>query len=443
MIGKSLEARLTRLQQVVAVAITAAFGASMLWLTLHVLAREEHAYVVSEANRIARRLQNEVLEEGDLRHAATGMIDEESGSGLKIDVTDGAGHLLASSMAVAPTKQAADANVEVETAAAHCPCGAWVHVSLSSRFRRATLASLTYALFLSAIPILAVGLLAGRWTVRRAIRPLKAMEAEARAAAAERGTRSLGNPSGLAEIDSLREAFNRLLVRLEDALQAERRFTAEASHELRTPMTALSGELELALARTAMEPELRAGLTRALDQVVAMREVVDALLLLRRIRNLDDASTEFEMVNLSDVALDVMHAVRARHPARSTDVKLSAPDEVLVTGHPALLAAALRNLVDNAIQFTAAGDAVQVSIAQEREAHVQVDDAGNGLAPGESSRVFDPFYRGAEARATEPGSGLGLTILRQIIEAHGGTVHTAGSPLGGARFAFSLPLWKP
>src|SRR5204862_8206117 len=117
----------------------------------------------------------------------------------------------------------------------------WVRVSLSSRLRHAALSSLLQALFLSAIPILAAGLVLGRWTVRRAVRPLREMEAQAREVAAERGARSIGNPSGLAEIDSLREAFNRLLVRLDDALETERRLTAEASHELRTPLSARPG----------------------------------------------------------------------------------------------------------------------------------------------------------------------------------------------------------
>jgi len=442
-IGKSLEARLTVLLQVVAVAVTAAFGASMLWLTQQALARNEHAFVASEAKQIAHHLEAEIAEEGSLERAAIMTIEEESGSGLKIEVTDASGRLLASSAALAPGKKATGAAGEVETAVARSTSGAWVRVSLSSRLRHAALSSLLQALFLSAIPILAAGLVLGRWTVRRAVRPLREMEAQAREAAAERGARSIGNPSGLAEIDSLREAFNRLLVRLDDALETERRFTAEASHELRTPLTALSGELELALAQAPTYRELRPGLSRALDQVVAMRELVEALLLLSRVRNLGDAAAEFEAVNLSDVALEVTHAVKARYPVRSPDVELSAPDEVMVAGQPALLTAALMNLVDNAIKFTRAGEAVRISVAQGQEASVTVEDAGNGIAPEESERLFDPFYRGAEARASQPGSGLGLAILRQIIEAHGGRVRAACSSLGGAQFAFNLPLWKP
>ena len=170
---------------------------------------------------------------------------------------------------------------------------------------------------------------------------------------------------------------------------------------------------------------------------------MEALLLLSRVRNLGDAAAEFEAVNLSDVALEVTHAVKARYPVRSPDVELSAPDEVMVAGQPALLTAALMNLVDNAIKFTRAGEAVRISVAQGQEASVTVEDAGNGIAPEESERLFDPFYRGAEARASQPGSGLGLAILRQIIEAHGGRVRAACSSLGGAQFAFNLPLWKP
>jgi len=122
---------------------------------------------------------------------------------------------------------------------------------------------------------------------------------------------------------------------------------------------------------------------------------------------------------------------------------VTAPDEVLVSGQPVLLASAMRNIIDNALKFTEPGQPVRITVEATGDASIVVDDGGPGVAAGERERVFDPFYRGAEARAGRSGLGLGLPILRQVARAHGGEVTAEGSPLGGARFVLRLPLWSP
>jgi two-component system OmpR family sensor kinase len=116
------------------------------------------------------------------------------------------------------------------------------------------------------------------------------------------------------------------------------------------------------------------------------------------------------------------------------------PDEILVAGHGALLASALRNLLDNALKFTRPGQAVAVSLVEtDGRAELTVDDSGPGISVAERERVFDPLYRGAEARAGGSGFGLGLPILRRVARAHGGDVQVLDSPLGGARLVLRLP----
>ncbi|MGH7741551.1 MAG: sensor histidine kinase, partial [Candidatus Eiseniibacteriota bacterium] len=129
------------------------------------------------------------------------------------------------------------------------------------------------------------------------------------------------------------------------------------------------------------------------------------------------------------------------HPGRASDVRLSTPDEVLVSGHAALLASAVRNLIDNALKFTSLGDRVEIAISlADGQAVLTVDDQGAGIRDDERERIFDPFYRGAEARAGMAGFGLGLPILRRVARVHGGDVEVSRSALGGARFALRLPL---
>jgi two-component system OmpR family sensor kinase len=175
-----------------------------------------------------------------------------------------------------------------------------------------------------------------------------------------------------------------------------------------------------------------------------MRELVEAILLLHRSREAGRTDhSEFEVLNLCDLTRELLAEALARHPERERDLTIEALDEVLVRGQTALLASAVRNLLDNAFKFTGRGDRVRVEVAGAGDrAIVTVEDAGAGIPEAERERIFDPFYRGAEARAATRGFGLGLPILRRVARAHGGDVEVTTSALGGARFALSLPNYE-
>ena len=122
---------------------------------------------------------------------------------------------------------------------------------------------------------------------------------------------------------------------------------------------------------------------------------------------------------------------------------LEAPDELLVLGHPTVLAAGLRNALDNALKFTTTGDAIAVNATLDKQSVCTVfDDAGPGISGDERAEVFEPFFRGAEARAAQSGFGLGLPLLQRIVSVHGGTVAILDSPLGGTRVLVTLPSWR-
>jgi signal transduction histidine kinase len=446
MIGRSLTSRLALLQQLIAVVVILVFAASSLWITQRTLEREEHAILLETARRLADNVDREYREEHDLATAASDVLEEEAAFGMWIDIVDSAGHQLASSRrAVADRTSVSDQTDDnhIQKVSISSASGAIIRVSVSSRLRDASVAALARALLISAVPLLILTLLLIRAITRRAIRPLARMERRAHEAAAEQGVRSIGPASGLAEIDALRDSFDRLLCRLDDLLQSERRFTSDASHELRTPLTVLSGELETALVRTDLPPEARGGLKRAAEQAQTMRDLVEALLLLRRAGPFTVKERgAFEIVNLADVVREITQEALMRNAARSEDLEVSAPDEVLVSGQPALLASAVRNIVDNAIKFTRAGQAIRITVEGADQVSIIVNDGGPGIPPEERERVFDPFYRGAEARAARSGLGLGLPILRQVARAHGGEVTIGDSALGGACVILRLPAWE-
>lgn len=447
MIGRSIAGRVWLVQQALALFVVTAFSLSALALTGQVLLRDETNMLRAAARRGADEFDREVVEEHTIAGAVATMMREEPASHIRMILLGPAGDTLGVSRA---TDNAADPAAPPAPRRAHRHEERWVSrsgvvvvASVDGEAREHTLRQLSLIMLCVAVPLLGVVyVITGRAT-RRALRPLLAMTRRVAAIPANEPRKGIAEPTGLTEIDALDRAFNNLLLRLDDQMTAERRFTAEASHELRTPLTALSGELEMALTDPGLPPAVRENIRHASTQAHQMHRLVEALLLLRRLG--DPGSpllAGFEPVNLADLGRESIPGLFAVYPGREKDVTLDLPDEVMVSGHPVLLASALTNLVDNALKFTQPGQAVRVGLgAADGRAHLQVEDAGPGIPEEVAPRIFEPFYRSAEARATTAGFGMGLPILKRVLNAHRGDVSVEKSPLGGARFVLHLPLW--
>lgn len=296
--------------------------------------------------------------------------------------------------------------------------------------RRATVVLGVAALVVSAL----LGLLFGRL----ATRPLARLRD---AATRVRSTGDLGQrvPGGAGpeEIESLAESLNQMLARLEGsageteaALEASRRFAADAGHELRTPLTALRTNVDT-LARNAGMPDedrrrlaasVRSELERLTLTLTALQELA---------RGDAGAFEPFEAIDLGDLADTAVQALRSRHPELELSVDL--PDEpVMVLGSPT----GLRLLLDNLLQNATRHGGGRVALALEPGARLIVDDDGPGVAPEERERIFGRFARGEGARGG--GSGLGLAIAAQQARLHGGSLTVEDAPLGGARFVVAV-----
>jgi signal transduction histidine kinase len=438
----SLTWRLTALLHIVVITLLVVFAASALVLTKRSLVHEERVLLEETARGYAANIDQEYLEEKDLAQAVNGALEAPPVAGVRVEVLDRQGRRLGGT---APGEPGAVVSLTEgpHRAIAAAACGVVIVASITGSTQAATLSALARALFLAAIPLLAVAFIVGRHLIRRVVRPLAEVGRRACEATVDRGVHTMGPRFGLTEIDALIDSFDQLLERLDDLLQSERRFTHSASHELKTPLTVLSGELEMLLDRPDLPPDAHDRVRRAAAQVQTLRELVEALLLLRMAAPVGGEAREgFEPVNLADIARDVVAAMVERHPARRADVELTAPDEVLVSGQPVLLASAVRNLVDNACKFTSRGQPVRVEVKTTSVAEVIVDDGGPGVPVPERERIFDPFYRGRTVRPEAGGFGLGLPILRHVARAHGGEVLLQDSPVGGARFVLRLPLWS-
>ncbi len=241
------------------------------------------------------------------------------------------------------------------------------------------------------------------------------------------------------ELGRLAQSFNTMLAALQRSRLAQRQLVSDASHELRTPLTSVQANLDaLAMGEKLPAHERARILAAAQAQLRELTVLVGDLV--------DLSKTEVEEVEVEDVRLDLAAAgalQRARLHAPECPIVLDA-EPCLVRAAPARLDRAIANLLDNACEWNsptrnhkgeAADGPVEVRV---RDGAIEVRDHGPGISAEDLSRVFDRFYRAPGARG-RPGSGLGLAIVRQMAEAHGGSVHAANDPGGGARLTLELP----
>lgn len=237
------------------------------------------------------------------------------------------------------------------------------------------------------------------------------------------------------EVGRLATSFTTMTEALAESRRQQQQLVMDASHELRTPLTTLRTNVEL-LARA---PTLTADQRQELVEAAAA-ELVELTALVTELVDLatEGAGSDAEHEDVEVAALAERVATRARRRyARHVEVTVDRP--VVIPGVPALLERALSNLVDNAQKFSPEGTPITITVSRDASGcSLAVADHGPGIAAEDAPRVFDRFYRAAQAR-TLPGSGLGLAIVDQVARAHGGSVSVAATPGGGATVAMHLP----
>lgn len=218
--------------------------------------------------------------------------------------------------------------------------------------------------------------------------------------------------------------------------EVQQRFVDGASHEFRTPLSVIQGELELALAKSRTPAQYRVAMNRALEAAGGLTRLTSDLLLLTR-ENAGELEATFEPVSLNQLARNV---AQAQEKARVTVTETRA---VTVAGSAELLTRAVTNLVDNAAKFSRDEGGIEITVSSTGKlAHIVVRDRGIGMTADETAHAFDRFWRAQEARAT-PGFGLGLPLVRQIMAAHHGKVSIASEAGVGTTVTLTLPEHQP
>jgi signal transduction histidine kinase len=295
----------------------------------------------------------------------------------------------------------------------------------------------TDVLALIGVGILAIALGLGlAWLLAGSLaRPLRALARTARRVAGG-DLDARARVEGSSEQREVATAFNDMTARLARALRSQREFVANASHQLRTPLTGLRLRLEAA-ALKSRDPEVERELLAAEKETERLARLLTELLMLARERE----RPEPERISVASVAEDA--AERWEAPAESGGHRLSAAGEgaPVVAATDADLAVILDNLVENALNYSPAGTAITIEWgAREGSAWVAVLDEGPGIDPGEREQVFERFYRGSASRGGSAGTGLGLSVVEALARRWEGSVSLSERPEGGTRAELRLPL---
>ena len=282
----------------------------------------------------------------------------------------------------------------------------------------------------------------GGWLLaHRALKPVDRMTAAARRISAEHLSQRVEETGTGDELDNLAITLNQMLTRLDDAFSQVRRFSADASHELQTPLTILKGELEVVLRSKRTAEEYRETLESALEEVDRTAHLVEGLLLLAR-AEAGVLRMDRQEVDLGQVLEEVYLRLKPLADSRGIELRLGAIEPLSVEGDRERLERMTSNLVDNAIKYTGAEGRVTLGLQHDGKcASILVSDTGRGIAVEEQKQIFQAFYRTSEARSlAERGTGLGLSIAQSIAAAHGGTIEVESAPGRGSSFRVTIPI---
>lgn len=278
------------------------------------------------------------------------------------------------------------------------------------------------------------------YTIRRALGPLTTMTRSAAKIGDEAIDKRLPVPNVKDEVYALAIAFNATLDRLGVAFVRQRRFTANASHELRTPVTAILGHAELSLSRPRSTQEYRHSLERIQTEAARMQRLIGRMLTLARAES-GRQPPEFSATNLTQLVETLVDTLHPQAAEKGLTLNVSIPPHLTLITDADSLTQILLNLLENAIAYTAKGGVSLAVTSTPTHVQITVSDTGPGISADHLPHIFQPFYRVDPARSrSQGGAGLGLALTRELVQLLNGNIQVASTPNQGTTFTLSLPV---
>ncbi|MCU1235829.1 MAG: integral rane sensor signal transduction histidine kinase [Candidatus Solibacter sp.] len=392
--------------------------------------------ISAEADTAAGLFPDEFQEmKGDADRAAREVVSEMKLHGDRIAIREG-GRVLASTDPGAPPAGARRTSRTAMAGVRAYQIEIWSPLDSVE----AELAVVRRLIFIGLPLLLAVAGVGGYLLARRTLHPLGSMAEQAHRITGSTLDARIAVEQTAEEVAVLATSFNELLSRLDQSFDSMRRFVADASHELRTPISVIRGEADVALSQERGSAEYRESLGIVLDESRRLSRLVDDLLNLAR-ADAGHVRLQTHDFYLNELVAECCRSVQGLANTKRLILECRAGGDLQFTGDEQLLRRAVINLLDNAIRYTPAGGKVTATLeAADEGVALRVTDTGVGIAAGDAGRVFERFYRAGEARSRQDGGfGLGLAIVKWIAESHHGAVECASSVGAGSCFTVRLP----
>jgi signal transduction histidine kinase len=330
----------------------------------------------------------------------------------------------------------------LEVASARLPEGALLQVGKSIQDRNDVLEHFRDALLATTIPMVLIGFSGGAFLAFRALRPIRDLSAAARSIVdtARFDTRVPGTRGG-AELNDLVRLFNQMLAKIETLIRGMTESLDNVAHDLRTPVTRLRGMAEQALRTGGSREACLEALADCLEESERVMSMLNTLM------DVSEAETGTmrlarEDIDLSTLVGEVAELYHDVAEEKGIQISTHTGQSLYLRADRSRLRQVLGNLVDNAVKYTAQGGRIDIEVCQEKESAVLlVKDNGSGIPADELPRIWDRLYRGDKSRS-QRGLGLGLSLVKAVVQAHGGEVKVSPNPGGGSVFAVFLPLTR-
>ncbi len=311
------------------------------------------------------------------------------------------------------------------------------------RFVRKNLVHFRNNILIALLIILMLGALGGWALAKRSLSPIGYIASKAQSITSQNLSERLTPRGTDDEMDDLIRTINGMIARLESSFKRMAEFTADASHELKTPLCALRGEAELLLSKQRTTEEYEEGMAHFIERFDHLNRMINDLILLSKS---DSSQVELNMapLRLDLLIQDIANLFQALAEQKNITLNIDSCQETTVMGDKMRLQQLLTNLIDNAVKFTPEGGSIRIRVEKNMDfARVKVIDTGMGIPKEEQEKIFKRFYRLDKSRSRETGGvGLGLSIAEWIVHAHHGKIEVNSELNQGSTFTVYLPLQK-